>query len=268
MQRDDVARPVRDSASQQRLERIDIEVVKLAASLGALDMRYAALIRQCTLERAGYPAAFPHLVLSASRVSAAGCRAEDPLALGHQEPSGWCLSPAVCYHVFAHLAQTRGDVGVALTTRGLCFRGEDHTEPGRRQIEFEMRELVFVGDEAWVEASAKAAADGIGALAGALGLRGTWEPAEDPFFLPAAQGKAVMQRLLGLKYEYRSACGLALASVNRHGTFFAERFDISLASGARAHSACVAVGLDRWHGLAAGVRDMEACDVHESAASL
>jgi hypothetical protein len=81
-----------------------------------------------------------------------------------------------------------------------------------------------------------------------MGLAGEWHAAEDPFFLPMTSGKALMQRLLNLKVEYQwpGAGGLALASVNRHGTFFGKRFDITSPDGQPVHTACIAVGLDRW----------------------
>jgi hypothetical protein len=68
-----------------------------------------------------------------------------------------------------------------------------------------------------------------------------------------------MQRLLKVKLEYQSLDydGLALASVNRHGSFFGERFNITNRSGEPVHTACLAAGLDRWekhaaHGVPAG----------------
>ena len=42
---------------------------------------------------------------------------------------------------------------------------------------------------------------------------------------------------------------LALASVNRHRTFFGQRFRLRDARGEALHTACVAVGLDRWLSL-------------------
>jgi hypothetical protein len=119
---------------------------------------------------------------------------------------------------------------------------------GRRQIEFEMRELVLLGPAAWVDASADAARGAVDTVARGMSLAGEWHAAEDPFFLPAAGGKGLMQRLLKLKVELQwpGAGGLALASVNRHGTFFGQRFDITTPGGQPVHTACVAVGLDRW----------------------
>jgi hypothetical protein len=68
--------------------------------------------------------------------------------------------------------------------------------------------------------------------------------------LPAAAGKALLQRLCETKLEYQNRGpgppGLALASVNRHGSFFGERFGISDASGQPIRTACLALGLDRW----------------------
>jgi hypothetical protein len=111
-----------------------------------------------------------------------------------------------------------------------------------------MRELVFLGPADWVETFADAARCAIEVMANEMGLPGRWQTAEDPFFLPAASGKALMQRLLQLKVEYQwpGPGGLALASVNRHGTFFGQRFNITTPDGRAVHSACVAVGLDRW----------------------
>jgi len=235
----------RGDGEQTAFEAIDVEVEWIARELGSRGVHYPALIARSSLERAGYTESFPHLLLSASR--------EDHTA------TPWCLSPAVCYHVYAQLAGTRLSGPLALTARGPCFRGEQHISPGVRQVEFEMREIVFLGERSWVLRQSTAARARVMALARRFGLEGAWHPAEDPFFLPAGEGKAAMQRLLGVKEEYRCG-GLALASVNRHGTFFGDRFAITLADGAAAETACVAVGLDRWcAGLAGQPREQRDC---------
>jgi len=226
-----VSRPWRTDVEQTTFDAIDAEVEWIARGLGARGMHYPALIGRASLERAGYPESFPHLLLSASAAE--------------QQPTEWCLSPAVCYHAYQQFAGARLVEPVTLTARGVCFRGEQETSPGVRQIEFEMREIVFLGSAEWVQSHARIAADKVTSLAARLALAGDWHPAEDPFFLP---GKALMQKLLGVKDEYRwgGPEGLALASVNRHGTFFGQRFDIRWFDGTPIHTACVAVGLDRW----------------------
>ena len=231
--------PARNARDLRILDWIDARVRSVATSFGAHEMRYPALIARNALEKAEYPEAFPHLLMSACRSSA---------VVGEGEPDPWCLSPAVCYHAYAHFQGRVLDVPTLVTARGRCFRAEREASPGVRQIEFEMREIVALGSAAWVDTCAGAVQAAIGTLAEQLGLPGDWQPAEDPFFLPAAAGKALMQRMLKVKLEYQwpRAGGLALASVNRHGAFFGTRFAITDGGGQPVHSACVAVGLDRW----------------------
>ena len=222
-------RKTRTELEQANFDAIDAEVEWIARELGARGMYFPTLIGRESLERAGYTESFPHLLMSATAM--AGC-------------TTWCLSPAVCYHVYEQLAG-RTLQPQTITARGTCFRAEAVTAPGIRQIEFEMREIVCLGPADWVSSQLAVAVKRLTGLARRLGLEGTWEPAEDPFFLPAAAGKALMQRMLGVKEEYRCH-DLALASVNRHGTFFGERFSIRTNDGAPIHTGCVAVGLDRW----------------------
>jgi hypothetical protein len=235
--------PVRSGPELAWHEYVDQRVRAVALSFEARETQYSALIAADVLEQAEYPQAFPHLLLAAasyhsSRVELPSKRAE----------SGWCLSPAVCYHVYAHLAGAAVSEPIVLTARGTCFRDENHCAPGIRQVEFAMREIVLLGPAHWVLETADVIAHAIESLARELRLEGEWRAATDPFFLPAARGKAALQRLTGAKHEYqlRDDTALAIASVNRHGTFFGRRFHITAADGDPIHSACIAVGLDRW----------------------
>jgi hypothetical protein len=133
-----------------------------------------------------------------------------------------------------------------ITARNHCYRNEQEIIPGRRQIEFEMRELVVVGSESWIEDQLVRWEQQIGMVARRFGIVASWKAAADPFFLPTSKGKALMQRLLKTKQEYCLSDGLAIASINRHRDYFANRFSIRTVTGLPAHSACIAFGLDRW----------------------
>jgi len=245
--------PVRRGRELTHLAQLDGLIIDLAVSLGADIRQYPVLISREALERAEYPRAFPHLLLAAAPLSSPE---REPASLLEREnlatPSS-LLSPAVCYHVYAELAASTLATPAVITARGRCFRNEAELNPGFRQVEFEMREIVLAGPKEWVEDTASDARTRLESLARSQGLEGTWEVAEDPFFLPAASGKALLQRLRETKLEYqncaRGPVGLALASVNRHGSFFGERFGIIDASGQPIQTACVAVGLDRWLSL-------------------
>jgi seryl-tRNA synthetase len=233
--------PVRSGAELSRIRRIDARVCALARSLEATELQFPALIARDVLVHAEYPQAFPHLLMSASA-------SPDPEAGEGPEPTAWCLSPAVCYHAYAYLAGRTVDRPSILTASGRCFRHEHETAPGVRQIEFEMREIVLVGPAGWVDRTAQSVKEKVESLARELGLSGTWRVATDPFFLPTARGKALLQQATEVKSEYQAddASRLALTSINRHGSFFGTRFRISDGAGRPVHTACIAVGLDRW----------------------
>jgi hypothetical protein len=266
--------PTRTGDEIDALNHIDMRVREIASSLGAREIQYPALIAREVLERAGYPRAFPHLLMFAGRnvPTERGDTRQSPSA--HREAGDrddgkgahdWCLSPAVCYHTFAQLAGRVIENPTVLTARGRCFRAERETVPGIRQIEFEMREIVLVGPITWIDACAEVVRQAIEAIAVQLGLWGEWQAAADPFFLPAASGRAMMQRLLKVKLEYQipGAGGLALCSINRHGAFFGQRFGITTPEGEPIHTACIAFGLDRWtHCRAHAAAAMECSPVH------
>ena len=245
------AAPIKHESEIARFEKIDRRLCAIGSALGGRERRYAALIAREVLERAEYPRAFPHLLMLASPVANAEDVGSGKESVRPRRDTSWCLSPAVCYHVFAELAGQRLAEPLAVTARGQCFRHEAGCVPHVRQLEFAMRELVLIGTRRWVQQMARNATRQVELLAVALGLHGTWREASDPFFLPSAQGKALTQRLTKVKREYCSdeRGGLALASVNHHHAFFGERFAITSADGEPVHSACVAVGLDRWFGL-------------------
>ncbi|MGH7958594.1 MAG: hypothetical protein ACREH8_16510 [Opitutaceae bacterium] len=248
------AAPIRAGLELARFEAIDRRFVDWAREWGAEELQFPALIDDATLERAEYPAAFPHLLMSACACTDAARPLTTLLEAENLMPTGWLLSPAVCYHLYPHWEDQVIRTGRIASARGRCFRHEDEFVPGRRQLEFEMREIVLCGPIEWINERVGEARARIPAVAAEVGFAGTWETAIDPFFLPTAQGKAHFQRLQETKHEFvvRNPAPLAVASINRHGTFFSERFRLSLARGGPAHTACIAFGLDRWASAASG----------------
>ena len=240
---------LRDAAAISRFEEIDREFLQLARRHHARELQFPTLISKTLLERAEYPQAFPHLLMIA-------CGCQDParetlFVPENLAPQEWYLSPAVCYHAYAHYhGQVLADPQI-ITARGRCYRREAAFQFGRRQLEFEMREIVLLGDPDWLNERIALIQTEIDRIAEGRRLSVHWQTAEDPFFLPTAKGKALMQRLMETKREL--VCDepepLAIASVNRHGTFFGERFAILQVDQTPVHTACVAFGLDRWAAL-------------------
>jgi seryl-tRNA synthetase len=211
-----------------------------------------------TLARADYFASFPQWLTLAAHLPEDDARLErvardaDPAAAARAAcvPGEAALPPAVCYHVYAALAGQTLRASRAVAVRGTCWRHEgDRLRPLARGWAFTMCEGVCVGGADDVAAFRERGLARAAALAAALGLAAEVAEATDPFFAPTARGRALLQRVKGLKQELLLPVGgerVAAASFNLHEGFFGEAFDIRLAGGGAAASACVAYGVERW----------------------
>ncbi len=241
------------------LRAIERDVAELAAEECHEEWRPAAALALDTLTRSGYFASFPQWLTLFAHLD------DDPLALEriaaspdasteaarHVAPAAGALSPAVCYHAYARLAGRTIDAPMLLTMQGTCWRHErDRFAPLEREWAFTMREMICIGAPADVRTFLERGVARANALAARLALAGDIVLAADPFFAPTARGKALLQRIKGLKRELLLPIGagrtVAAASFNDHETFFGEVFDIRLASGEHASTGCVAFGLERW----------------------
>lgn len=224
-------------------ETLDQTISTAALAVGVQDWRFDPLIPLETLERAGYLSAFPHLVTQ-------------PVAMlpncdcgSNHKSTGHALIPAACLPIYQSLEGTDLVAPALITTRNTCWRNEASFEPLKRQWAFSMREVVCVGSQQEIDTFLATWCDYATALARGLGLDIALTPATDPFF-----GVAAAQRLYQAVSEAKKELtldGLAIASINRHGTHFARAFNLKR-NGSIAQSACVAFGLERW---LAGLRD-------------
>lgn len=256
------------------LRRIEGRIAALCETETEDEWVVPAALPLSTLERAGYFASFPHWLTVASHLTddqailegVASSRDGARAAADAVVPATTALPPAVCYHVYAAVTGSTVPSSCIVTAQGCCWRHErDRLTPLERGWSFTMREIVCIGTEAECLAFRDRSIKLARWLATGLGLNSSVEPAEDPFFAPTSRGRALLQRVKGLKQELRLPIGdgdtVAAASFNLHEQFFGDAFDIRLASGEPAYTACVAFGLERWL-LAALVHDQAALAVN------
>lgn len=196
------------------------------------------VIARKTSELAGYTGSFPQLLGSVYSAPDGGSPAASDLV----------LTSAACHHLYP-LFLARGDLaGDCLSVEAACFREEAATEPGRLRS-FRMYEVVLTGTAVRTRLWRDEALTRANAWLGRLGLDTQVVRANDPFFGQAGRHLAAMQVGQELKWEITAPVDTdivhAIASANWHRDHFGTAFDLPLADGSPANSACMAFGLDR-----------------------
>ena len=218
-------------------------------------LRFPPVMSRSQLERSGYLHSFPQLLGGVS------CFEGDEAAVhALVESQDWAselsatelvLSPAACYPVYP-MAAARGRIpamGLLFDVASDCFRRESTHEIGRFQS-FRMREFVCMGTPErvlefrtrWMSLAQQ--------LAKLLGLPHRIAPASDPFFGRAGRLAALSQLEQSLKFELliplrSEEDPTACMSFNCHRDHFSSVWHLLTENGEKAHTGCVAFGLDR-----------------------
>ena len=168
---------------------------------------------------------------------------------GSLVPADVVLCSAACHPVYPLCSGRLPEGGRRFEVNGYCFRCEPSIDPARMQA-FRMHEYVYVGDPAEAQSHrGRGLERGLEVLSD-LGLPVEAVAANDPFFGKVGGMLAATQLDHALKMEVVTPVGsegepAAIMSANCHRDHFAVSFGIQSAHGARAHSACVAFGVDR-----------------------
>jgi seryl-tRNA synthetase len=112
-----------------------------------------------------------------------------------------------------------------------------------------MREIIFVGSEAYVLENRKKLVDLSVRLLDELGMAYEISTATDPFFVDSYAVQAAYQQGFELKFELLaplpySGKKLAVGSINYHQDFFGRSFGIEMPEGP-AHTGCIGFGYER-----------------------
>jgi seryl-tRNA synthetase len=237
-------------------DRLDARFVSLAARWDAQELRFPTFLAAAELERIDWFRAFPQLATFPAALDpdeanldrftrAAPVDAGGSVQLTEVAPIRDVLTPAACYHLYAHHRGHRFDGPRYFTVRCTCFRRETHYVPLERQWSFTMREIVCMGTAEETSSFLEAAAVEVDRLVAAVGLPVRWEHATDPFFRPSRNPQYLMQQVDPTKQELLFDERLAIASTNLHHDHFGRAFDIQR-DGEPVRTACIAFGIERW----------------------
>lgn len=245
----------------------------IAGALGARPVAGPALLPEKDLARLDFFRNFPQLGLPVAtltdetRGELARGEVATPPADAPLVSTGCYLPTATCYGLLVSLQERGIDTPEVITSIGRCFRNEDHYDGLRRLRAFHMREALYIGSQDGVVDHLSRSTELVLDLADRLGVKVGKEPATDPFYLGDGS-RSLLNQLDPVKFEFVSADGTAIASVNRHRNFFGERLGIRFGD-EPAFSGCLAFGVERWvHALLQvhGDARQALAAVHESVA--
>lgn len=232
----------------------------------AKDGHYPAMIDADTLHKCGYFDSHPNAVtfigniiedidaLEEFRLANSCSEGAHMPPHDHVHIDGMCLNPAACFPCYPTLTGQVID-GAAYSWLGRVFRYESRNIRGLdRLYEFNVRELVFVGNEDYVRDCRKKALPIVEELAAMVDIDCKVQTATDPFFATVSAAKKFWQAAQEVKNEIKiPALGadgdvkqLACGSINLHGNFFGKRFDIKGTDGEPVQTGCVGLGIERW----------------------
>lgn len=246
------------------MDFVEAELLRIAAEQGAAHYRFPALISSSYLEKVQYFRNFPHSLAFVSHLNedvddidrfaqeAHCCGSLVKMDPGLLSAPKAMLSPTICHHLYHYLEGARiEEQGVVATAFGHCFRYESRNMSALERVwNFTMRELIFVGDEDFVEAGINRARAAFEEVLAKLDLSYAVMTANDPFFVGTYRDQAAYQAAFELKYEIRaplpySGNSIAVASQNSHRDFFGRTLDIRDHRGAHACTGCFGVGYER-----------------------
>ncbi len=227
---------------------------------GAEVYRAPPVVSRALIEKAGYLKSFPHLLGCVCALPNDPARVEASVDRFAQGTGRWTddveatdllLAPAACYPLYPLAAELGAPPpeGFVFDVAGDCFRREPSQDIDRLQS-FRMREFLAVGDAKVIQAFRDDWMARAPEIASALDLPHRLEAASDPFFGRVGQIVGRFQIAQSLKFELlipiRSAQSpTACMSFNYHRDQFGLTWNIRMADGEPAHTACVAFGVDR-----------------------
>ena len=238
-----------------------------ARTYKAQDRHFPALIDAETLKACGYFDSHPNAVTflgnmvedfdAIEEFRRANACSEGALLPNreHVHIDGMCLNPAACFPCYPALSGQTFAEGACYTWLGRVFRYESRNINGLdRLYEFNVRELVFAGDEAYVRDCRAKSLPIVEELAHTFDLDCRIQTATDPFFATVSAAKKYWQAAQEVKNEIKipvldgngQTKLLACGSINLHGNFFGGRFKIHGGDGLPAQTGCVGLGIERW----------------------
>lgn len=232
---------------------------ELLADLYAfVDKKFEAIAQQNGARRVVLPSLLsPDILLQSNYLSSHEDSCEYVFEASHNaeyntnKPFSFVLTPAVCQGLYPSFANMVIEEKI-FTGYSKCFRNEtNYSDDLTRLREYGIREIVYIGSENSTLQFRDLLINELIKQLKYFDLSGKVESASDAFFSNNSLSRKIFQLALRMKYEVNLEIPylnkyIAVSSVNYHGDFFGQRWNIRTCEGSFAHSCCCGIGLDRW----------------------
>lgn len=229
------------------IDLIDQKFKQLAKEFDAEPIHVPSFLSRENMEKSQYLTSFLNQALLLTRTDSSVSTSAPASALNEG-----MACPTVCYHYFASLSQKILNGSPLVTAVAKCSRFEDGVLPDLSRLKnFTMRELIGFGSpELCKESVEKIQTRSIQIFSEFFDLSFRVQTASDPFFGKNEELKKKAQLLSQSKFEIRallpfSSSYCSIASFNRHGGVFFDRFSIQKKESDVNESFCVGFGYER-----------------------
>lgn len=230
------------------MQRIDNMVISWLNEEHVKQIYYPDLYRISDLEQCNYVSQFhPHCLFPHLSKAQGYTETEN-------RSSGFIINPAVCMHSYIQYqnAIINENEPVIILSKGKCKRYEEKGYTTiERLLDFTMREIIFIGSDAFVLKKRKELMEKARQFMIEKQLIGNICVSNDSFFKKEDDIRAAFQRKFKLKYEMNleipaNAHTIAVGSFNYHNVNFSKAYNIRNERNQFVHTACVAFGLERF----------------------
>lgn len=240
------------------LNYFDSAFERFALNLGAVKKIYPVLLSVPEYLKTGYIKKSPQYAILCSSVKDSMSDVEklnssilDSNAKEKLKEPEFALSPSACFHTYIEYQNQTLDKNSVITFKQNVFRNEgrlNYKEKGRL-MDYHVREIVFIGDEKFVEKQRLQLMKDSEVFMKEHQLEGDISLATDSFVLPKMQMYKTIQKIDKTKYEMHLNVeknkNISVASFNLHGKAFTDPFNISVKD-TDTVTGCVGFGLQRW----------------------
>lgn len=240
------------------LDYFDDLFKEMAMSLGAMEKHYPVLLPVEVMDKTGYLRKTPQYPVFC-------CNIEEDIEILEQfkksnmtnrvsefvDAPRHVLSPAACFHLYVDYKNTEFEKNTLITLKQSVFRNEGryNWHDFGRLKDYHVREIVFIGDEEYVEETRKKLLENTKKIMDEFNINCRICITFDPFVMPSMQKFKKVQLQEKSKYELQIQYGddkyCAISSFNLHGTAFTNPFNIKVTGKEETVTGCVGFGLER-----------------------